>query len=433
MRNSLSDSPRRCLSGGPARAERGQAMVTLGLMMLVLVATAGLVVDAGQLFVERRLAQTVVDAATQAAAADLANGQTAARNTALYYAAQNGYNNDGLTNSVIVDVPPSSGSRSGDANFVQVTITRTVTTGLIQLVYSGAPRVSAAAVAGIANLPASDAVIILNRTACGAMSVSGTGSLSVTGAGATVNSNCSDALSVSGDVDVVVSKLDITGGYRLIGNATISPTPQTGVPPKLDPLRNLSAPDWSGMAIRSGTPTDPVLLDINGSQVLTLQPGIYYGGIAVRNTAQVTLEPGIYILAGGGFAVRNQALVSGNGVFFYNTQDPSHPTGAGSYGQFVLDGSGSVTLSPPTSGTYAKLLLFQDRANTQPFQLGSSAQLNSLGGTIYLPSANASLGGTGSTTVQLIADTLSIGGTGSINISYDGNAFMPAPTVTLVE
>jgi hypothetical protein len=98
------------------------------------------------------------------------------------------------------------------------------------------------------------------------------------------------------------------------------------------------------------------------------------------------MEPGVYVIAGGGFAVNGSASVSGSGVVIYNG-------GSGkTFGGFTLSGSGSVNLSSPTTGAYAGILLFQSRDNMRAVDLSGSAVANLHGGVIYAPQALLNLG-----------------------------------------
>ena len=58
---------------------------------------------------------------------------------------------------------------------------------------------------------------------------------------------------------------------------------------------------------------------------VTLQPGIYYGGLSLSGNA--TLSSGVYIMAGGGmtFVTGNSSITNtaSGGIMIYNTQDPN--------------------------------------------------------------------------------------------------------------
>src|SRR6185369_5317861 len=90
----------------------------------VVTAFAGLALDAGYMYFHKRRMQTAADAGAYGAALELLRGNTgtttaAARNdTAL-----NGFTNGSNGVTVTVNSPPASGSKTGNADFVEVIIT----------------------------------------------------------------------------------------------------------------------------------------------------------------------------------------------------------------------------------------------------------------------------------------------------------------------
>ena len=86
-----------------------------------------------------------------------------------------------------------------------------------------------------------------------------------------------------------------------------------------------------------------------------------------RATAALTLNPGVYIITGGGLSVTGNGSITGNGVTIYNG-------GSGStYGGIALSGNGRFKLSAPTSGDYKGILIFQARDNTRAMSISGNA------------------------------------------------------------
>lgn len=85
-------------------SERGQVLVMVGLALAVMIGAVGLAIDGGRLYLERREAQGAADhaAITAALAFCSGSGSGTAISKGLASAAQNGYNNDGVTNTVAV-------------------------------------------------------------------------------------------------------------------------------------------------------------------------------------------------------------------------------------------------------------------------------------------------------------------------------------------
>ncbi|MHC5544727.1 hypothetical protein ACYOEI_41370, partial [Singulisphaera rosea] len=192
----------------------------------------------------------------------------------------------------------------------------------------------------------------------------------------------------------------VVGGTSATGSASFSPKPVTGVATVADPLAYLAAPT-PGVAQAAVNLT-------YGS--LTLNPGVY-SKINASGSSHLTLNPGIYIIAGGGFTVAGSASVSGTGVTIYNT-NAAFPGSGGAYGAFTVSGSGTVSLTSPSSGSYAGVLLFQDRGNTAGVSISGSGVVGS-SGTLYAPSAMLTLSGSGRITLPLIVDKLTLSGSAS--------------------
>jgi hypothetical protein len=156
---------------------------------------------------------------------------------------------------------------------------------------------------------------------------------------------------------------------------------------------------------------------ISSSGTYTLQPGLYTGGIAISApSGTVTLNAGIYYMQGGGFSNSGGINLTGSGVMIYNA--PVH-----SSEQVKLTSTGSLTLSPPTSGTYKGITIFQDRSSTAAVAITGNGSMN-LTGTIYAAGANINLTANGSANVigsRIIADSMTVTGNGSVNVNYSGN------------
>jgi uncharacterized membrane protein len=131
-------------------------MVLVALCLPVLVAVMAIALDGGMLLTERRHAQVVADAAARAAACDLyqyyrTNGGLDPRGTAtasaLTTAAANGFNNDGTTSLVTVNIPPRSGDHVSQRGYAEVLVQFNQSRTFSSIFGSGAIAVSARAVA----------------------------------------------------------------------------------------------------------------------------------------------------------------------------------------------------------------------------------------------------------------------------------------------
>ena len=254
-------------------------------------------------------------------------------------------------------------------------------------------------------------VYVLDPTAGGALSVSGNANIKTTG-NVVVDSNSATAIQASGNASVTAPSVQVVGHVSTSGNAVVKTL--AGVPGATgDPMGGLAIPVANLLGLSS-----QASVNVSGNASQTINPGIYKQ-IAVSGNGRLTLCPGIYIIEGGGFTVSGNGSVSGAGVMIYNTASTYNPaTGAdgsgGTFGSFTLSGNGTFSINAPTSGTYAGILLFQDRNNAQALSLSGNGMLGT-NGTIYAEKAQLLLSGNTQLTDTLIVDRLSVSGNGQAN------------------
>ena len=110
---------------------RGTVTVWVIVCLAVVIGIVALGMDGGRMMEERRHGQAAADAAALAAANDLyfnwwqnhgCDPNSSAQAAALASAAGNGYPNDGTACRVTVNIPPTSGTFAGQAEYVEVII-----------------------------------------------------------------------------------------------------------------------------------------------------------------------------------------------------------------------------------------------------------------------------------------------------------------------
>jgi hypothetical protein len=155
----------------------------------------------------------------------------------------------------------------------------------------------------------------------------------------------------------------------------------------------------------------------SASGTVTLNPGTYCGGIHVGN-ATVTLNSGLYILKGGAISTQSaNSHISGSGVTFFNTYDATY-----SYSGFSISANSTASFVAPTTGTYAGVLIMEDRriaANTYTDDFGGGASA-AYTGIIYGPKSTMHFHGNAALTAYtiIVAYRLSMVGTTAINNDY---------------
>ena len=258
-------------------------------------------------------------------------------------------------------------------------------------------------------------ILLLDRTGAGALTSSGNGGVAVTGGGdIIINSNNAKAAIQSGGGNISATVIDVVGKVVHSGAADFV-GPVQPEPAYADPLATLAAPPSSGPTFKNTT--------ISGKTV-TLSPGTYVGGIHITGNSKVTLMPGIYILQGGGLSVSGSSSLSGSGVTIYNAP-------ATAADEINFSGSGTITLSAPTSGSYQGIVFFQNRSSNTPVVLGSGSVVVNLTGVVYAPAAPVTISGTAKITIQgdaangisgaLIAADLNKSGDGTLTVDASAN------------
>jgi prepilin-type N-terminal cleavage/methylation domain-containing protein len=230
------------------------------------------------------------------------------------------------------------------------------------------------------------------------------------GGGNSLSSTGSSCLTVNGTVIVNSSAkpaatIQKTGCYapssmQIFGVGTCSGAgcgPYTNrTTPVPDPLAGLPVP---GAGLTVYTDGDP-----------SHGPGIYRTTPLTFPNGPTTLVPGIYVMeAGADF--NNKADVQGNGVLLYNGCAAGFS--CANNGQISITGNveTSLHLTPTTIEPYAGITIWQSAGNTQTVTLRGNGNI-SIGGILYLPNAQLSLGGdSGVPTVgKVIAKSVDLGG-----------------------
>lgn len=438
----------------------GGVMPLTVLCLALLIAVVALVVDGGTLMEERRHVQAAADAAALAAAADLfANYPTnqgidsngTARASALAIAAANGFSNDGVQSIVTVNISPQNyqgGPNAGKPlppGYAEVGIQYNAARLFSNIFSSGAIPVRGRAVARGQWAPANDEVIALNLTASSTVSLSGGSSLNLDGS-LRVNSRSSSALSITGGGTITASQYNLNAaGGSLLGSLLGALLGPGGTAPTInysepigDPLRSLPDPD----PVALGLSLQGTNLQISGTSV-DLYPGIYSGGITVSGGGTAILHtnaddpPGIYYLQGGGITVSGPSSVimatgETGGIVLYNDWSLSQDI-------INLSGSGALTITPPASGTYKGISIFQKRGTVVtpgPTVTISGQAAANVTGTIYAVHALVTLSSSGAANVlggQIIADRLNLSGGAAINVNRGSQPIASIRTFGLVE
>jgi hypothetical protein len=416
---------------------------------------------------------------------------------------------DGAT--LTVNYPPdaSAPNHVGDTGHVQVIISKNLETFFARILGVSEATVSAQAVAarvlGAAN---THSLVALNPDDCSTAEVQGTALVHIypkpgysgPGGFVQVNSDCgtptsddscgtgggTGALDINGTADMYASKVNVHGSCKGDPGEPHGPLDEAASQ-VADPLAGLRFP-----TLASGTPgarcggatADQTMPTGNASkgcgggggapdwdsaacpppatgQCVTLDPGIYYGGWTIDNNLAVTLNPGIYVIAGGGVRfIGTSSLTSLQGgglpapVLIYNTDNQGQcaTTGLNYHCQGDLNlKADSLQIAglrpdlpcPPvtTSGgcPYGGMVIWDDPEGDQGLTASGLVHVEGnselfISGTIYAPRSEVEFFGTSSqntttpecpvtathiAAVQVISWEWTFGGTGDICMPYD--------------
>lgn len=190
------------------------------------------------------------------------------------------------------------------------------------------------------------------------------------------NSTNQKGLASKSNASLEAQMICSAGGYEgPAGN--FSPVPITDCPARPDPLSGRAEP-VSGPCDFN----DHEVKDYNGS----ISPGVYCGGLKIDGSSVVTFEPGIYEIRNGEFLVKDVSEVSGEGVGIFFSSDNA---------TMKLEDSVRVDLAAPVNGAMAGILLWHSASasGSKMFEIYSNF-VDRLVGTIYLPEGHLLVGAT---------------------------------------
>lgn len=395
------------------KEECGQALVMSVLFVALLLGFMALAIDVGILFRARRAVQAAADAAAVAAAMDYklngTNKLTYATSGGNAAAAANGYTNG--TGGVVVTITPmNTGLYSWCTGCMQATIKAPNPTFFMSMFNYNSIDVGARAVAGPPKAGGWENCMILLGGTGADFDNTGSGAMSMPSCGFVDNSDGSNAFTNTGALVMTAKSIGIVGQISNSGAETLSPTPVTGITPSGDPL-GLSAPPTSGCVPAQTISTNT-----------TLTPGCY-NGLKTTGAANITLNPGLYVI-NGDIQMTGAQTLKGTGVTIFFD------------GMVTLNAAATMQLSAPTSGAWNGILFFESASDSNPVTLTGSSSSN-LQGIVYMPSAMLDV--TGASSMQLYAAFVvkQLKNSGAISLSMNDylikNPNSPLAAVTLLE
>ncbi len=391
---------------GFRRNESGGVMIVFALICATLFAFIALAVNSGNLYYNKSRIQAAADAAALGAVLFLPSSASATTQ-AVSLAASNVPASFGTITSssdvVVGTWNPLSRTFTASAtnqNAVKVLTHRTASNGNAVSTFFGGfvakPTVDVQAQA-IAVKMTGSCVIALDSSSQNSFFAGGSGSTNIN-CPLQVNSTNNQAAYTQGGSTVSASKICVTGGYK--GNG-FNPSPTTGCPVLTDPLASMAEP---------AQPSSNCTAPASGG---TMASNCTYSG-TVTISGNTTLQSGIIYFHNAAVKMGSNANVSGSGVVLFFDSGSS----------FDFTGASNVDITPPSTGTYEGVAIFQSRStpSTTTDKVWGSGTL-SLGGTVYAPSCQLAMGGNSTLTISVgyaIAATMSFGGSSNLTVGSVG-------------
>lgn len=360
--------------------ERAAVAVLLAPMLTVLGGMAAMAVDSMHGFATHAKLRTTAEAAATAGVLAVTDA-TEARRLSLLFAERN--RPEGATGVVVSDADVEIGLWDNAArtftpgqtppNAVRATASLTgakgnpLPTWFGGLIGRSTIDVAASAIAVVQ--PGVACVISLDKTGSAALSLASNAKIDSPKCEIHSSSLAVDAVTVASNAQIRSKRTCIEGGYVERSNATIEPPPVNPCDAKDDPFAHVEPPDYTGQ---------PCIHQARiASKTMTLQPGVYCGGLSIDGNSNVTFAPGEYIIKDGPFTADSNTKLSGAGVAFYLT---------GANALLSFNSNTQLNFTAPQSGPLAGFVFYQDRNFGGTHQIDSNVAAK-LDGVVYFPKA----------------------------------------------
>lgn len=244
--------------------------------------------------------------------------------------------------------------------------------------------------------------LALNPNADSSVKVQGSSTVNMKGCVIASNSDSPSSVYRGGSAALAAKCVHTVGqtvGLGNISNVSLAcGKPMENRYPSSDPLRNLVPPSY--------TACQP----LPGGKTKTLSPGTFCNKTF---SGEITLSPGTYILRGGRIHLGGNGSLSGQRVTIFLMEDA----------QFTVNGNQAVQLSPPESGDYAGVTIYQEADNHNDVTINGTSG-SQISGFVYAPGAHVFYAGNSGTSasdkcLRLVGDTLEMTGNSSIELDCE--------------
>ena len=417
------------------RNKRGNALVMAGAALPLIVGSAGLASDTIPWALWKRQIQRAADSAAMAGVYAIVQGNSVGTcsdvngatyaNPVAYDLKKNSHVNITLT----CTMPAPTGAFASDPDAVRVDLSVQKQLSFSGMFMSAAPTISASATATIVPSGKYCAISLIDTATTG-ISAGGSTNLNL-GCGMITNSVSMDAAVAFGSSTVTASPIAAVGGIDATDNWGAGTVLQPFTIAAEDPFASVNPPTPSGCQKFSdwdtgnnNKPGGTVDLTAAGSP---LTPGGTYclkessGKFDIQGN--VILPSGTYVLDRTSLSMTNNnaSLTCHSCTFILTTS-----TGT-DVGNISLQG-GKLDLSAPDTGTYAGIMVYQDRRASQCLNNCNLINGNAssiLQGAFYMPNQQLTFNGTSgmnTNCLQMVALTLQFMGNSAISNTCPANS-----------
>jgi hypothetical protein len=245
-------------------------------------------------------------------------------------------------------------------------------------------------------------VLALDPHASSAIKIQGSTDVGLTGCVIAANSNSSTAVYRGGSALLSAACINTVGGTSGLNSSNVHldcSAPLEDQYPSFDPLKGVVPPSYS------------TCQNVPGGKTKKLSPGKFCNKSL---SGDITLEPGSYVLDGGRINLGGNGSLKGAGVTIFLLNNA----------EFSVNGNEVVQLTPPSSGAYAGITIFQEKSNTTTVSINGTSG-SYVSGFVYAPGAHIFYAGNTAATalsecLRVVGNTVEM--TGNSDIKSDCTA-----------
>lgn len=249
-------------------------------------------------------------------------------------------------------------------------------------------------------------VLALDPHGAAAIKLQGSTNVQLAGCVIAANSDSSSAVSRGGSAQLTAECVHTVGATSGInGTSNVNLECQAALEnqyPSYDPLSGITPPS------KVGCPSARVP---SGNNAKTLSPGTYCNETF---SGDITLQPGVYVLRGGEIKLNGNGRLVGSGVTIFLMEDA----------ELSIQANQTIQLSPPTTGPYAGITIYQERSNHTTLTINGTAD-SVVTGFVYAPGAHVFYAGNSATTatpgcLRMVGNTIELTGNSAMTSNCSG-------------